>query len=317
MRSNPLPHATFKLHLVITRREFAAGLAATTLTAKPGSPQIAITMDDFNWKVIPGGQPDKANSAILGALARHNNLRGALFVIGKNVDRDSKKLLEAWCDAGHIIGNHTFSHPVFTTVSAEAFEENIQHAEDVLRGLPTYRKLFRFPALKEGDTREKRDAVRAWLAAHGYRMGYVTIDASDWYYDQRLRERLKADPSFDTRRYHDVYLEHMWQCATYYDQLARDVVGRTVPHTVLIHYNLLNVLFLDDLLDMFASKGWQFVAAETAFEDPVFRRQPDIVPAGESIIWALAKASGKFESRLRYPGEDGAYEKAKLDKLGL
>jgi hypothetical protein len=59
------------------------------------------------------------------------------------------------------------------------------------------------------------------------------------------------------------------------------------------------------------------IGAEEAFADPVFRRQPDTVPAGESLIWALAKESGKFETRLRYPGEDDVYEKPLLDQLGL
>jgi len=31
----------------------------------------------------------------------------------------------------------------------------------------------------------------------------------------------------------------------------------------------------------------------------------------------LAKETGKFESRLRYPGEDDVYEKPSLDRLGL
>jgi hypothetical protein len=41
------------------------------------------------------------------------------------------------------------------------------------------------------------------------------------------------------------------------------------------------------------------------------------VPAGESLLWALAKETGKFDSLLRYPGEDDVYEKPKLDRLGL
>lgn len=35
------------------------------------------------------------------------------------------------------------------------------------------------------------------------------------------------------------------------------------------------------------------------------------------IVWALAKQTGKFDDILRYPGEDSAYEKPKMDKLGL
>jgi hypothetical protein len=64
-------------------------------------------------------------------------------------------------------------------------------------------------------------------------------------------------------------------------------------------------------------RGWQPVDAETAFGDDVFRREPDIVPAGESIIWALAKQTGRFDRQLRYPGEDGRYEQPILDRLRL
>jgi hypothetical protein len=68
---------------------------------------------------------------------------------------------------------------------------------------------------------------------------------------------------------------------------------------------------------MFRAKGWGIVDAEEAFSDPVFTREPDTVPAGESLLWALAKETGKFESRLRYPGEDDVYEKPLLDRLHL
>ena len=88
-------------------------------------------------------------------------------------------------------------------------------------------------------------------------------------------------------------------------------------HTILMHFNLLNALFLGDLIDMFKLKGWSVIDAVSAFNDPVFNAQPKIVPAGESIIWALAKETGRFDRFLRYPGEDGDYETAKMDKLGL
>ena len=54
-----------------------------------------------------------------------------------------------------------------------------------------------------------------------------------------------------------------------------------------------------------------------AYEDPIYSNFPTNVPAGESLIWALAKQSGKFEGTLRYPAEDGEYEKPLMDKLGL
>ena len=79
----------------------------------------------------------------------------------------------------------------------------------------------------------------------------------------------------------------------------------------------MNELFLGDVLSMFQSKGWRLAGARDAFSDPVFSAEPNNLPAGESIIWALAKETGKFNGRLRYPGEDGEYEKPGMDKLGL
>lgn len=40
-------------------------------------------------------------------------------------------------------------------------------------------------------------------------------------------------------------------------------------------------------------------------------------PAGESLIWSLAKESGKYEDELRYPAEDSRYEIPKMKELGI
>ena len=63
--------------------------------------------------------------------------------------------------------------------------------------------------------------------------------------------------------------------------------------------------------------GWEWTNADQAFDDPVFLREPQTLPAGESLVWALAAESGQFKDRLRYPGEDDVYEKPKMDALGL
>ena len=74
---------------------------------------------------------------------------------------------------------------------------------------------------------------------------------------------------------------------------------------------------LGDALDMFTMRGWDLADAEVVFQDQIFDQKPDTVPAGESLVWALAKATRRYGSALRYPGEDDVYEKPKLDKLGL
>ena len=112
-------------------------------------------------------------------------------------------------------------------------------------------------------------------------------------------------------------MTHIRDRVGFYDQLCVDVLGRSVPHTLLTHYNLLNALFLNDVLRALEKDGWERIDVDQAYDDPVYREPVDAIPAGESLIWSIAHASGIYEDRLRYPGEDGEYEKPLLDRLGL
>jgi hypothetical protein len=50
-------------------------------------------------------------------------------------------------------------------------------------------------------------------------------------------------------------------------------------------------------------------------DDPIFQTTVDAMPSGQSILWAHAKARGR--EGLRFPAEDGRYEKAEMDRRGL
>ena len=309
------------------RRQFVKTLAigATALSLDKSipafpdkSPEMAITIDDFNLFRASQTVAEERNRALLNALRAHSNLKAAAFVAGRNIDSEiGKSIVREWGTAGHLIANHTYSHWEYSSREFDEYARDVLRCETLIKDVPGFTKLFRFPLLKEGNTLERRDKMRGFLKQHGYRMGYVTIDASDWYIDERLRARLAENPKADLSGYKDYYLNHLWDRAVYYDDLSRKVLGRSVKHTLLIHHNVLNELFLNDVLDMFQSKGWKLINAASAFTDPVFSAAPNILPAGESIVWALAKESGKFDKLLRYPGEDGEYEKPKMDKLGL
>jgi hypothetical protein len=272
-------------------------------------------MDDLNWMPLPN--PAEINARLLDVMRKHQT-RPALFVIGRNADSETgRALIQPWKQAGYLIGNHTYSHRSYDAQTFEEFSADALHADKVLAPDLSTPRLFRFPALKEGNTADKRDRMREFLTMHGYRIGHVTIDASDWYYDNRLRQRLAADAAFDLSRFREPYLDHLWDRAQFYDSLSVKVLGRSVPHTLLIHWNLLNSLFLGDVLEMFRMRSWRIINAADAFRDPIFLRAPKTVPAGESLLWSLAKETGKFDRLLRYPGEDDVYEKPKLDQLGL
>lgn len=297
----------------------AIGFGGLPAIARKPATQFSITMDDFNWGNAVKQTPRERNESILNTLNKHS-IKAALFVMGRNIEeQQGKDLLSAWDKAGHLIGNHTYSHRNFNAPASDVkfYEQDILRAENLLKEFPRFRKYIRFPMLKEGDTEAKRDAMRSFLAQQGYRNGYVTIDNSDWAIDLRLTARLTKDPGADLKRYRDFYLEHMWARAEYYDSLAQRVLGRPVKHTILTHFNLLNGLFLNDVIEMLKGKGWQPIDAEDAFADSVFLAQPKVIPAGESIIWSLAKEKGTIDKSLRYPAEDGEYETKRMNKLGL
>jgi len=306
----------------MNRREFlysslaVAGFSVLGFSSS-NRPQVAITMDDFRWD---GGillAPGERNARILSEL-KEAKIQAALFVCGQYlVNDEGQTLLKKWDQAGHWIGNHTYSHQNYNAVSTEEFTADILKNENILKVYPNFQKLFRFPFLKEGDTVEKRDRLRSFLMEDGYRHGYVTIDTSDWYVHVRLQERLAKKPEADIAQYRAFYLRHLSDRADFYNSLSLRTLGKPVKHTLLLHHNELNGLFLGDVLRMFRDKGWDWIDAKDAFADPVFQTEPNIAPAGESIIWALAKETGKFETELRSPGEDGDYEKEAMDRLGL
>ncbi len=296
---------------------FYIGFLAIFMAFQSQAVDVSFTVDDPNLNQSPLLSPYDRNEKILDAFDRYK-VKGALFVCGKKVDSlEGKVLLQAWDDRGHDIANHTYTHSSYSDLDFEIFRDDLLQVEPLIQNLKNYTKLFRFPYLKEGETFGKRDSMRKFLKENNYGNGYVTIDASDWYVEERMVERLKKNPKAYLEPYRDFYLQHMWDRATYYNDLAKKVFGRQIKHTILIHHNLLNALFLQDLMRMFEKKGWNIVSSHEAFRDPVFKLEPNILPAGESIVWSVAKETGQYKHILRYPAEDGEYEKAEMDKLGL
>ena len=257
------------------------------------------------------------NARILNALEQqqlHAMLFPSLAQIGGEA---GVALVEQWAAAGHGVGNLTATHRSLSSakVTLGAFVADVQRADEALNQLATWTPMLRFPYLREGDTAAKRDGMRQWLREHGYRPAPVSIDSSDGYYDQRYLALLAAGRSEPVKRLRRSYIRHLLERAAYYDSLARQVIGRSPAHVMRLHANALNAAALPEVIEAFRNKGWHFVSARTAYEDPLYAMQPMTLPAGGSIVWALARERGV--GSLRQPAEDATYERPLLQQQGL
>ena len=282
-------------------------------------PTISFTFDDGITRNILNYRFKTWNQMILDALEK-DSLKAVFFVTGVNkLDERGKFLLKSWAERGHRIANHTFSHPNFNSekVTLEEFEWEFLKTDSIIKTYKNHIPLFRFPFLKEGKDSTKVNGFRNFLQAQNYKNGHVTIDASDWYVNDRLIKKLRKDSETDIEKFKAFYLKHLFDRAEYYEKLAFEITGRHIPHTILLHHNLTSALFLEDLIQHFKTNNWKVVDADVAFQDKIFDEVPKNIPAGESLIWALAKQSGAYENQLRYPAEDSRYEKSEMDSLGL
>lgn len=104
--------------------------------SRRGSKQISLTYDD--------GPNDPHTSRLLETLAKHN-VRATFFLIGRYV-RQRPDIVREVLRAGHVIGNHTFTHPLLIFKSSQQIETELmecQHALSDAVGLEA--KLFRPP----------------------------------------------------------------------------------------------------------------------------------------------------------------------------
>ena len=102
----------------------------------PGSRQIALTYDD--------GPNDPHTLRLLEALAKHD-VRATFFMIGRYVEQRPDIAREV-LKAGHVVGNHTFTHPNLIFASAAETRTQLQNCERALTdAIGEHSRFFRPP----------------------------------------------------------------------------------------------------------------------------------------------------------------------------
>ena len=175
-------------------------------------PVVALTYDDLPAAGdLPPGETRAGIAARLTSELKAAHLEGTYgFVNAKKLDNnfDSQQALHIWVDAGMNIGSHTWSHPPLNDLTPQEFEAEIEKNEPALNEYAQTRdwRWFRYPFLWEGDSLEKRRAVRAYLAAHHYRIAQVTLDFEDYAWNDAYARCTATKDTASLQWLHDSYL---------------------------------------------------------------------------------------------------------------
>jgi peptidoglycan-N-acetylglucosamine deacetylase len=259
----------------------ALGLAALLLSSNAsadpsakriGEKRIAITFDD-----APRGPGAFLESQIRPqmlrtALKRAGVKQAAFFANPGRIDisNSAEAELRAYAKAGHVLANHTATHPVLSDVSADRFITDIAEAEKWLKAQEGYRPWFRFPQLDEGNRDDaKRDAVRVALKSMGLLHGYVTADGWDWYLENLTIKAKKTGIPMDMDALRDLYVDTHLLSARFADNLARRTLGRAPAQVLLLHETDLAALYIEDLVKALRADGWTIITVDQAYADPM------------------------------------------------
>jgi peptidoglycan/xylan/chitin deacetylase (PgdA/CDA1 family) len=269
------------------------------VAAMPAQAQkrIALTFDD-----IPRDQgafltQDERTVKLIAALERAGVKQAAFFItagFANNPDRvGAEDRITAYAAAGHVLANHSYTHPHLSQVSAEEYLANLDKTEAWLKGRAGRRPWFRHPYLDEGmNDHAKRDAVRAGLKARGLRNGYVTADGADWHIEMLTQEAAIAGKPMDMTALRDFYVDTHVETVRVNHALARRLFDRDPIQVLLLHETDIAALFIDDLVEALRKDGWEIVTADKAFDDALKREMPSPPVANGTILSQVAIARG-------------------------
>jgi peptidoglycan-N-acetylglucosamine deacetylase len=256
------------------------GVLLLTATASLAQ-KVAITFDDLplNGDLPPGVTRVQIARDTLAVLKKRHVPPAYGFMNAKKLEGnpDAAEALKLWT-AAEPFGSHTYSHMDLNENPAEAFEREIEENEPALELLAAKDANWhwlRYPYLREGDTVEKRRAVRAYLQAHGYRVAQVTLDWEDYLWNSAYARCVEKNDAKSIAWLRSSYLEI---ASSYLDlgrEMAKLVYGHDINHVLLLHLGAFSSTILPDALDLLEKKGFRLVTLEEAESDPVYEGDPD------------------------------------------
>jgi peptidoglycan/xylan/chitin deacetylase (PgdA/CDA1 family) len=265
---------------------------------------VAVTIDDLpvvSRNFQTAADHERITRQLVGAVGAHRVPAIGFVNEGKMyrdgiVDSADVALLRQWTRAGLELGNHGYGHLDLHTAPVADYLADIVRGDvitrDVLARDGKRPRFYRHPFLHTGRTLGDRARVDSVLARRGYRVAPVTIDNSDYVFAAAYDSALGQRDSVRARAIGAAYLEYMDRVFAYYEAQAKTIVGRDIPHVLLIHASLLNADWFDRLATMIERRGYGFITLEEALKDSAYASADTYVgPAGITWLhrWALTR----------------------------
>jgi peptidoglycan/xylan/chitin deacetylase (PgdA/CDA1 family) len=262
------------------------------------APVIALTFDDLpvHGPLPPG---DTRVGIVKDLVAALDAAKAPAFgfVNGAQTQREpaSAPALDVWRASGRPLGNHTWSHLNLNTSTPEAFQAEVVQNEPLLRALMGEAdwRWLRYPFLAQGDTPEKRAAVRGVLAKGGYRIASVTMGFGDYAWNEPYARCVAKG---DTAAVADLEARFLAAAAGDADRaraMSRTLYGRDIPYVLLMHVGAFDARMLPRLLALYQARGFTFTTLDKAEHDPFYRTDLDpSLPPEPTTLDAAMRAKG-------------------------
>lgn len=255
-------------------------LALMCFVSTSQAKEIALTIDDLPFVGSTQNKPHKIKrenarfKKMLQALKQHN-IPATGFVIAGTIEQGQWDLLQEFHDAGFVVANHTFNHLNLNRTHAQRYIDNIEKADARLEPLLTNTKFFRYPYLATGRGQRKKQ-VEDYLAAKNYIIAPVTIDSKDFQFNQSLYRIPYSIRKYEKNlgRFKARYLGYIWRQTLRAEKRAKKAGINNAKQILLLHANLVNSFFLDDIIQMYKNKGYTFISLKQALKAPA----PELSP---------------------------------------
>lgn len=252
--------------------------------------EVAITFDDLpDHGPLPAGvtREDVARK-ILAAFkdAKLPKVYGFINA-GKLQDHpDDIKVLQLWREAGQPLANHTYDHMSLNSNPAEAFEQNIEKNEAILQQLMDKKDWhwLRYPYLNEGDTLEKRRAVRAYLRDHHYKIAQVSLDFEDYAWNGPYARCSDKKDEKAIAWLKESYLSTASDYMKLGREMSRQLFHRDIKYVLLMHIGAFDAEMLPQLLAQMKQQGFKFISLEKAEKDDAYKIDPDMTRPDGAIL---------------------------------